>query len=145
VTTWTPHQPGVLTLPDGTLVRGRGLRRGRADGDVPEFGLYLLGREPEPSAWESAWIPWPDFRTPRDRVQAHRLISDAHARAAEVRVEVACGGGRGRTGTALACMATLGGLAARDAVAYVRDRYDRHAVETPFQRRFVAWFAAQPR
>jgi hypothetical protein len=23
------------------------------------------------------------------------------------------------------------------AVAYVRDRYDRHAIETPFQRRFV--------
>ncbi|NUP61376.1 MAG: protein phosphatase, partial [Nonomuraea sp.] len=57
------------------------------------------------------------------------------------RVEVACGGGRGRTGTALACLAVLDGVPAAEAVRYVRSHYDRHAVETPWQRRFVARFS----
>jgi protein-tyrosine phosphatase len=57
-----------------------------------------------------------------------------------VRVEVACAGGRGRTGTALACIAQLGGVPADEAVAWVRGRYDRRAVETPWQRRYVRRF-----
>ena len=73
--------PGVVELPDGTRLRGRGLR-----------------------------------------------------------VEVACGGGRGRTGTALACIAQLGGVEAAGATAWVRERYDRRAVETPWQRRYVRRF-----
>ena len=36
------------------------------------------------------------------------------------RVEVTCGGGTGRTGTVLACMAVLAGVAADDAVGWVR-------------------------
>jgi protein-tyrosine phosphatase len=78
---------------------------------------------------------------PRHRPTAAREIASAFERAATERVEVACGGGRGRTGTALACMATLTGLTADDAIAYVRRHYDRHAVETPFQRRYVRDFA----
>jgi len=53
---------------------------------------------------------------------------------------VACGGGRGRTGTALACLAILDGVLAADAVEYVRQHYHPRAVETPWQRRFVARF-----
>lgn len=64
----------------------------------------------------------------------HRLDSD--------RVEVACGGGRGRTGTALACLVVIDAGPAMDAVAYVRDHYDCRAVETPWQRRYVARFPA---
>jgi protein-tyrosine phosphatase len=56
------------------------------------------------------------------------------------RVEIACSGGRGRTGTALACLVVLDGLPGREAIAYVRRHYDRHSVETPWQRRFVARF-----
>jgi len=37
---------------------------------------------------------------------------------------VACWGGRGRTGTALAFLSVLDGLPADQAVAYVRRRYD---------------------
>jgi protein-tyrosine phosphatase len=55
-------------------------------------------------------------------------------------VEIACGGGRGRTGTALACLAVLDGLPASDAVAYVREHYDRRAIETPWERRYVNRF-----
>lgn len=49
-------------------------------------------------------------------------------------------GGRGRTGTALACLAVLDGVPHREAVAYVREHYCVHAVETPWQRRFVLDF-----
>ena len=57
------------------------------------------------------------------------------------RVEIACGGGRGRTGTALACMAVLDGVPRDEAVTYVREHYDARAVETPWQRRYVAHFS----
>ena len=56
-------------------------------------------------------------------------------------VEVACHGGRGRTGTALACIAVLDGVPPAQAVAFVRTHYDRRAIETPWQRRYVSRFA----
>jgi protein-tyrosine phosphatase len=66
--------------------------------------------------------------------------SQAWARAETERVEIACGGGHGRTGTALACLAVLDGLPGRQAIAYVRPHYAAQAVETPWQRRYVARF-----
>lgn len=71
------------------------------------------------------------------------MFADIWERAATERVEVACGGGRGRTGTALACIAVIDGVPADRAVAYVREHYDRHAVETPWQRRYVERFTAR--
>ncbi|MGH3781040.1 MAG: protein-tyrosine phosphatase family protein [Pseudonocardiaceae bacterium] len=56
------------------------------------------------------------------------------------RVEIACTGGLGRTGTALACLAILDGVVAAEAVGYVRAHYNSRAVETPWQRRFVSRF-----
>jgi protein-tyrosine phosphatase len=137
--TWDPTVAGVLSLPSGRLVRGRGLRRGQPVGPVPEFGVYLLGRRPQ-VGWEHQWIRWPDFWLPTDRVHAARVLTEAWQRAATQRVEIACGGGRGRTGTALACLAVLDGLTAGDAVAFVRAHYHRHAVETPWQKRYVGTF-----
>lgn len=142
--TWEPGAPGVLLLPSGRLVRGRGLRRPPPAGPDPELGIYLLGSAPPPVAWDSRWVRWPDFRLPADRALAARVLREAWERAATGRVEVACHGGRGRTGTALACLAILDGVPPAAAVAYVRDRYDRHAVETPWQRRYVRGFPAPP-
>jgi len=68
--------------------------------------------------------------------EAHRLAADGAL------VEVACGGGRGRTGTALACIVQLAGMSAEDAIPWVRAHYDPRAVETPWQRRYVRRFAA---
>ncbi|MFF1379918.1 protein-tyrosine phosphatase family protein [Streptomyces sp. NPDC058308] len=138
--TWRPGAPGVLRLPSGRLVRGRGLRRPLPEGDVPGLGVYLLGKQPAEVPWEARWLRWPDFRLPVDREAARKLLREVWERAADERVEVACEGGRGRTGTALACVAVLDGVPAAEAVAFVREHYDRRAVETPWQRRYVARF-----
>jgi protein-tyrosine phosphatase len=91
--------------------------------------------------WDAKWLRWPDFWLPSSRSQARLVLGGAWERAATERVEIACGGGRGRTGTALACLAVLDGVPAEEAVAFVRREYDAHAVETPWQRRYVRHFA----
>jgi Protein-tyrosine phosphatase len=144
---------GAIPLPDGTLVRGRGRREPFPAGPLPEFGLYL-GHPPDRRRllprraaewqpdWPATWIDWPDFRTPRDADAAAAQIVETYRRArAGERVEVACTGGTGRTGTVIACMAVLAGHPAADAVAWTRSHYRPRAVETPGQRRWIAWFA----
>ena len=139
---WSASDAGVLALPSGRFVRGRGLRNPMPDGIVPDFGLYLLNEQPQPVPWDARWVRWPDFRLPADRDDAQEALYEAWRRAAAERVEVACGGGRGRTGTAVACIAVLDGVPADEAVAFVRRHNDLRAVETPWQRRYVARFAA---
>jgi protein-tyrosine phosphatase len=140
VNSWEPTAPGVLRLPSGRLVRGRALRRPVPPGPLPAFGLYLLGREPAPVAWEHRWLRWPDFRLPSDREAFAAALREAWERATTERVEIACAGGQGRTGTALACLAVLDGVPGPEAVGYVRAHYAPRAVETPWQRRFVTRF-----
>ncbi|MGH3815245.1 MAG: protein-tyrosine phosphatase family protein [Pseudonocardiaceae bacterium] len=75
---------------------------------------------------------------------AAAMIIRAYRRARSgQRVEVACNGGMGRTGTVIACMAFLAGHPADDAVGWTRRHYRSHAVETPAQRRWIRWFATQ--
>ena len=145
---------GAIALPDGTVVRGRGRREPLPPGPEPEFGLYL-GRDPDlprrfrgvdarawRPQWPAEWVDWPDFRVPRDDPAAAAAIRRAHRRAVDgERVEVACEGGNGRTGTVIACMAVLAGCPAAEALAWTRTHYRRRAVETPAQRRWIAWFA----
>jgi hypothetical protein len=130
--------PGVLILPRGARVRGRRI------GEVPsaaDFAL-VLGHGPAP-AWPYRRIRWADFWLPTDRTDALAALAEAHRRAyAGERVEVACRGGVGRTGTALAALAILDGLSPDQAVAWVRAGYHRRAVETPWQRR---WLHSVPR
>jgi hypothetical protein len=137
---WDPTDVGVLRLPSGRLVRGRGLRRPPPPGPPPTFAVYLLGKQPRPEAWESRWLRWPDFWLPREKARAPELLYEAWEQASTGRVEIACGGGRGRTGTALACLAVIDGVPATEAVAFIRRHYDRHAVETPWQKRYVTRF-----
>ncbi len=131
-------------LPSGRAVRGRSLRQGLPDGAVPDFGLYLLPDPPPAMPWLARWIRWRDFRVPADPGAARASLVEAWHRAAVERVEIACRGGRGRTGTALACLAVVDGVPARDAVDFVRRHYDRRAVETPWQKRYVERFVRDP-
>lgn len=138
--TWEPGQAGVLRLPSGRLIRGRGLLAPFPSGPRPEFGVYLLGRRPRPVDWDARWVRWRDLRLPADDPDAVDAFTEAWRRSEAERVEIACWGGRGRTGTALACIAVLDGVPPAEAVAFVRKHYRRGAVETPWQRRYVAGF-----
>ncbi|MGY1824118.1 protein-tyrosine phosphatase family protein [Geodermatophilus sp. SYSU D00079] len=121
---------GVVTLPGGARVRGRRLGAAAEPADL----TVVLGAGPLPS-WAHRRVRWPDFWVPSDRSDALDALREAHRRAyAGERVEVACSGGVGRTGTALAALAVLDGLPAADAVRWVRAAYHRRAVETPWQR-----------
>ncbi len=126
-------ESGLVTLPSGARVRGRRLQDVASTAD---FALVLT-EGPGP-AWPHRRIRWPDFWVPTNRADAMDALHEAHHRAlAGERVEVACRGGVGRTGTALAALAILDGVAPRDAVAWIREHYDHRAVETPWQRRWL--------
>lgn len=140
---WDPGGAGVVQLPSGRLVRGRSLQRALLAGPWPTFAVYLLGKAPPTVAWEARWVRWPDFWLPSDGVHARNVLREAWERASSERVEIACAGGRGRTGTALACLAVIDGLPAEQAVAFIRQHYDPQAVETPWQKRYVTRFPAQ--
>jgi hypothetical protein len=137
---WPESAVGVVRLPSGRLVRGRALRHALPPGPLPQFALYLQAKPPPGVAWESRWLRWPDWWLPADPRAARDALVDLWQRTATERVEVACSGGQGRTGTALACLAILDGVAAREAVTYVRKHYNPRSVETPWQRRYVAHF-----
>jgi protein-tyrosine phosphatase len=149
-TTAEKHDGAPLTggfqLPDGSWIRGRGLRHPLPPGPEPDFGLYLgsprLVRQHENELrWPHTWIDWPDFRLPRDHDHAIQQIRELHQRAkAGAAAEVACGGGVGRTGTVIACLAVLAGINPAEAVAWTRAHHHPRAVETPWQRRWVQRF-----
>jgi len=125
---------GSVVLPSGGVVRGRRM----ADiPDEPADFLLALADGPLPS-WPHRRIVWPDFWIPTDRADAVEALREAlgRARSAEL-VEVACRGGRGRTGTALAALAVLDGLPPADVVDWVRRNYHPKAVETPWQKAWV--------
>lgn len=133
---WT-DEPGVVEMPDGRRIRGCGVRQPRGATPAPNFAVYLLGRDPAPRPWPHRWVRWRDFRLPDSSEDATAALREAWERAGEERVEIACGGGIGRTGTALALLATMSGVAPEGAVAWVRAHYRRRAVETGKQRRWV--------
>lgn len=90
--------------------------------------------------WDYRWVPWPDFGLPTNDHDAVHVFDQAWQRAGDERVEVACWGGMGRTGTVLASLAILDGLPPARAVSYVRacgrstDRWRRESTTTPMQR-----------
>jgi hypothetical protein len=124
---------GLVTLPSGNRVRGRRLGAPACPAD---FAL-ILAPGPVPP-WPHRHIRWPDFWIPTDRDDALEALREARHRAhADERVEVACRGGIGRTGTALAALAILDGLSPREALIWVRSAYDHRAVETLWQQRWL--------
>jgi hypothetical protein len=134
------HTEDRVIFPDGTQVLASGWLQRKTDELAPDFGLYL---DPQ---WQptgpAVMLDWPDFGVPTDRSAADREIHAAFARArAGERVEVACIGGHGRTGTVLACMAILAGVPADAAVEWVRSTYCRRAVQEPSQQYWIDRFS----
>jgi hypothetical protein len=50
---WNPQDQGVLRLPSGRVIRGRGLRQEQPEGPDPAFDVYLLGKPPPAMALRS--------------------------------------------------------------------------------------------
>jgi len=137
---WT-DRAGVIALPSGIEVRGRPLGRPASPAD---FAL-VLADGPVPD-WPFRRIRWPDFGVPADSADALDALREAHQRArAGQRVEAACHGGVGRTGTALAALAVLDGLTPGEAVGWVRAGYHPRAIETRWQRRWLRRVVASGR
>jgi Protein-tyrosine phosphatase len=131
----------LVVLPDGTGVTAVSFdaKDPYARDEPPDFGLYL---DPQ---WDPPWthdhLDWPDFGVPSDSTSVATVLRALLERARQQdRVEVGCLGGHGRTGTALACLAIMVGLAPGDAVTWVRENYCRDAVESGQQEEFVARF-----
>jgi hypothetical protein len=133
----------VVVLPDGTSVIPVSCDADDPYGrDVlPDFGLYLDYRWAPP--WEHGHLDWPDFGLPSDPEVTELLLMGFLDRARRGQcVELGCLGGHGRTGTALAWLAVLGGYPPAEAVAWVRANYCDRAVETKEQEAFVAGLTA---
>ena len=127
-------------MPDGTRIRPSSILERDDDDPTRAFGLYMDER------WDPTWpaeiIDWPDFGLPAHPEDAASQIQRTYARArAGETVEIGCIGGRGRTGTVLACLAVLAGGNPSEAVAWVRSNYRSDAVESVEQERWVDWFA----
>ncbi len=128
----------TVMLPSGARVRGRALAQ---PPDRPADFLLALAPGPLPP-WPHRRIAWPDFWLPLDRRDALDALNEVLRRARLGQtVEVACRGGRGRTGTALAALAVLDGIPPREAVGWVRRNYHPKAVEMPWQARWVRGLA----
>jgi hypothetical protein len=129
-----------VILPDGTRIRACSLADRQESDPERSFGLYM--DEQWHPTWPAAVISWADYGLPFDSEEAASQIEAAFSRArrGEV-VEIGCVGGLGRTGTVLACLAVLAGVAPADAVPWVRRNYDVRAVETADQEKWVLWFS----
>lgn len=141
---WDGGEIGVVEFPSGARVRGHRVRDFKTMQDFPDLAVMMSGAPPRldiPS--DTRWIQWPDFWLPVRDDEAWAVLREAHSRALFSRVDVACGGGVGRTGTALACIAVLDGVPPSAAVQLIRDRFSRRAVETPWQRRYIKRLARE--
>lgn len=129
--------PPIVTFPDGRQVRGRGLTTHPAPLYDADYGVYLLERAPRRFPWRTRWVPWPDYGTPLNVITAIDALHTAFQLAPFGRVEIACAGGRGRTGCAIALMAAWAGVEPNDIIAWTRANYHAGAIETPDQERWV--------
>ncbi|WGP07756.1 protein-tyrosine phosphatase family protein [Bacillus subtilis] len=144
IETWESGD-GVVEFHDGRRVRGRGLLAQVPNGLDPQFGVYLLGHAPSIDRWPHRWVLWQDFSLPASTAAVIAALHEAYARAEMERVEIACDGGMGRTGTALAALAIISGIPTNDAVDWVREHYHPQAVETRHQRRWISDVSSQLR
>lgn len=142
---WKPGE-GIVEFPSGRRVRGRSWKtKVSQDASLSVVLTTAVGKAFSNhgvllTAQETVMIDWPDYRLPRRPSQAARILHDAWERAAHERVEITCGGGVGRTGTALAILALYEGMDAEEAVEFVRRNYHPDAVLSHAQSGFLRGF-----
>jgi hypothetical protein len=124
--TETVVRKGCMPLPFGwvsrTIYAGPYL-------DKPDdmVGIKCAAEIKSPSAMK---VDIQDFGIPYRNEHVYEAVKFALDRAAEgLPIYVGCRGGFGRTGLFLGVLARSMGVP--DPVAYVRNNYDRHAIETP--------------
>jgi protein-tyrosine phosphatase len=135
-----------VILPGGGVVQAHGLMGivSIDDHEQPDWALYLDdGWRTRNPSWPHRFVAWADFGLPADEVDAFAAFAEAWQRAHDGEiVDLACVGGIGRTGTALACIAVRDGVPVSEAVGWVRANYVQSAVETDAQRSLIERFAA---
>jgi hypothetical protein len=132
-------------LPDGVVVNARSLGSPRLR-EQPDYGVYLCARRARhrrarawTGTWRATWLDWPPLGVPHDSALAVAVLREAYLRAARgERVEIACGSGRSRTGTALAALAVCAGLDDKAAIDWVKRNYPPASLITRGQRRWLA-------
>jgi hypothetical protein len=100
----------------------------------PQAGFYLdaawqpvLAEAP----WATHFVEWPDLGALHPTELAMLVAQVAYELAEGKRVELACLGGHGRTGTLLAALiGQVERRSAEDALRAARDRYCAHVIET---------------
>ncbi len=127
----------MIELPSGRRFRGRGMRNDLPVGLTPTLAIHLTGSPAQEPPWERLWVQWRDFWLPSVPAAAIQVLRQAYDRAPHERVEIACGGGIGRTGTGLATLCLFEGMEPDVAVAWVREHYHHRAVEVCWQRGFI--------
>ena len=140
---WDKHESGVITFPSGARIRGRPIRYYKISENLPDYILILSSFHPRhPPETEVHWIKWPDFCLPVNKLEARHALQLTLKRAAHSRVDIACRGGVGRTGAALACIAILDGMDPASALKFIRNTYHPRAAETPWQQWYISNFAS---
>lgn len=100
------------------------------------FGLIGINMAEEIEKPSTYHVMTRDFSVPDVTDLRRGLMAGIVAMAQRKTLYVGCAGGIGRTGLYLAMLAKLMGIA--DPVAYVREHYIPHAVETKHQQEYVA-------
>ncbi|MFM9447583.1 hypothetical protein [Streptomyces acidiscabies] len=135
----TRYRVGGLTV-WGTSLDSPERRLNAPHTEPADFGLYLDERwHGEADARRPYFVFWPTLEAP---VEAALLFTRFRELAVELEggatVEVACFGGHGRTGTALACLdMVVTGVSARAAMERVRREYCPYAVGSAELEQFV--------
>lgn len=83
---------------------------------MPDFAVYLLSKDPVIERRPYRWVRWRDFLLPDSTDDVITALREARARSEFERVEIVCGSGVGRTGTAMSLLAVTSGVAPDDAV-----------------------------